>query len=162
MSNFGMELALKEKEIPFVRANVGDRYVLEELIKNDWQIGGESSGHIICRNLISTGDGIVAALQVMHVLVESGQSLAELKGQMNKMPQTMINVRLKEKMDPTRLPKVQEGVRYVEDRLQGRGRVLLRPSGTEPVVRVMVEGEDGSLVQTLTQELADIVEAAIQ
>ncbi|MCW8884860.1 MAG: phosphoglucosamine mutase [Motiliproteus sp.] len=162
MSNFGMELALKDKGIPFVRANVGDRYVLEELIKNDWQIGGESSGHIICRNVISTGDGIVAALQVLHVLVDKGLSLSELKQQMNKLPQTMINVRLKEKMDPTRLPKVQEGVRSVEERLQGRGRVLLRPSGTEPVVRVMVEGEDDALVETLTKELAGVVEAAIR
>ncbi|MEH6625970.1 MAG: phosphoglucosamine mutase [Motiliproteus sp.] len=161
MSNFGMELALKENDIPFVRANVGDRYVLEELIKNDWAIGGESSGHIICRNLTTTGDGIVAALQVLHMLVGEGKSLSELKSQMAKLPQIMINVRLKEKVDPTLLPKVQEAVRSVEDRLQGRGRVLLRPSGTEPVVRVMVEGEDSVLVEELAKELAAVVESSI-
>lgn len=161
MSNFGMELALADYKIPFVRAQVGDRYVMEELIKNGWSLGGESSGHIICRQLTSTGDGIVAALQVLRAMVLQGCSLAELKRAMTKMPQHMVNVRLKEKGDPTRLPKVQEAIKAVEARLEGRGRVLLRPSGTEPVVRVMVEGENSDLVRTLAEELADTVERVI-
>ncbi|OMH39074.1 phosphoglucosamine mutase [Motiliproteus sp. MSK22-1] len=162
MSNFGMELALKEHGIPFVRAKVGDRYVLEELVKNDWLIGGEASGHIICGNLNSTGDGIVAALQVLRVMITQEKTLAELKGQMSKFPQTIVNVRLVEKGDPTLLPKVQEAVRSVEARLKGKGRVLLRPSGTEPVVRVMVEGEDVHLVDSLAQELAGVVEQSVR
>ena len=161
MSNFGMELALKEHAIPFVRANVGDRYVMEVLAENDWGLGGESSGHIICRNLTSTGDGIVAALQVLQAMVQQGKTLAELKSQMQKLPQHMINVRLLKKGDPTSLPKVQQAVAEVETKLAGTGRVLLRPSGTEPVVRVMVEGQDLELVRRLTAELAAAVECAI-
>ncbi len=161
MSNFGMELALKEHGIPFVRAQVGDRYVLEEMIKNDWLLGGESSGHIICRDLTTTGDGIVAALQVLRVMVTQEKNLAELKSQMTKLPQTMINVRLTEKTDPTRLPRVQEAMRSADDRLGGQGRVLLRPSGTEPVVRVMVEGSDVTQVQAIAEELAAVVEHSI-
>ncbi|WP_207062355.1 phosphoglucosamine mutase [Motiliproteus sp. SC1-56] len=161
MSNFGMELALAEHGVPFVRARVGDRYVMEELIKNGWDLGGESSGHIICRQLTTTGDGIVAALQVLRAVVLQERSLAELKGQMAKMPQHMVNVRLKEKGDPTRLPKIQEAVRAVEAHLGGKGRVLLRPSGTEPVVRVMVEGEEIEIVESLTEELAEAVRKAI-
>ncbi len=161
MTNFGMEVALKEQGIPFVRARVGDRYVMEELVKNNWNLGGESSGHIICRNLTTTGDGIVAALQVMQSIVQDGRSLAELKQQMKKMPQHMINVRLKEKGDPTRLPSIQDAVRQVESELDGRGRVLLRPSGTEPVVRVMIEGENQARVVSLTQQLAKAVEEAL-
>ena len=161
MSNFGMELALQEHAIPFVRAKVGDRYVMEELASHNWMLGGESSGHIICRNLTSTGDGIVAALQVLQAMVTQGKTLAELTSQMQKLPQHMINVRLKEKGDPTRLLKVQQAVQQVEDELGGSGRVLLRPSGTEPVVRVMVEGRDGVQVERLTRQLAEQVEAAI-
>lgn len=162
MSNFGMELALKQHDIPFVRAKVGDRYVMEELASNDWSLGGESSGHIICRNLTSTGDGIVAALQVLQAMVGQGRTLAELKTGMNKMPQHMVNVRLLQKGDPTQLPKVQQAVREVEQSLDGQGRVLLRPSGTEPVVRVMVEGVDLGQVRQLSEQLAGEVERAIQ
>lgn len=162
MSNFGMELALKDHQIPFVRANVGDRYVMEELVGNDWDLGGESSGHIICRSLTTTGDGIVAALQVLQAMVQQGQTLSELKSQMRKLPQHMINVRLLKKGDPTLLPKVQQAVAEVEAALAGTGRVLLRPSGTEPVVRVMVEGQDLELVHRLTEQLAAAVEQAIR
>ncbi|MEH6473506.1 MAG: phosphoglucosamine mutase [Halopseudomonas sp.] len=161
MSNFGMELALKEHAIPFVRAKVGDRYVMEELASHGWHLGGESSGHIICRQLTSTGDGIVAALQVLQAVVQSGRNLAELKSQMRKLPQHMINVRLRAKGDPTLLPKVQQAVQQVEAELAGKGRVLLRPSGTEPVVRVMVEGTDIEQVTRLAQRLAQGVEQAI-
>ncbi|WP_210397055.1 phosphoglucosamine mutase [Motiliproteus sediminis] len=161
MSNFGLELALKQHDIPFIRAKVGDRYVMEELLKNDWQLGGESSGHLICRQLTTTGDGIVAALQVLRAMVLQDRPLAELAAQMNKLPQHMINVRLSEKGDPTRLPAVQAAVAEVEAKLNGEGRVLLRPSGTEPVVRVMVEGQDLEMVCGLTEELAGAVELAI-
>ncbi|WP_421868770.1 phosphoglucosamine mutase [Motiliproteus sp.] len=162
MSNFGMELALKQHAIPFVRAKVGDRYVMEELASHDWSLGGESSGHIICRNLTTTGDGIVAALQVLQAMVSQGRTLAELKASMNKLPQHMVNVRLLQKSDPTQLPKVQQAVRDVEQALDGQGRVLLRPSGTEPVVRVMVEGGDLAKVRQLSEQLAGEVERAIQ
>ncbi|RDE18110.1 phosphoglucosamine mutase [Motiliproteus coralliicola] len=162
MSNFGMELALKEHGIPFVRAKVGDRYVMEELTSHDWNLGGESSGHIICRNLNTTGDGIVAALQVLQAMVSQGKTLAELKTRMQKLPQHMVNVRLLQKGDPTQLPKVQQAVRDVEQALDGQGRVLLRPSGTEPVVRVMVEGVDLAQVRQLSEQLAGEVEQALQ
>jgi len=161
MSNFGMELALKHHDIPFVRANVGDRYVMEELASRGWSLGGESSGHIICRNLTTTGDGIVAALQVLQAIVQSGKTLAELAAQMQKMPQHMINVRLPQKSDPTLLPEVQQAIRAIEAELDGRGRVLLRASGTEPVVRVMVEGVDITQVKQLAERLAAEVEVAI-
>ncbi|MFT5721834.1 MAG: phosphoglucosamine mutase [Motiliproteus sp.] len=161
MSNFGMELALKKHDIPFVRAKVGDRYVMERLAHHGWSLGGESSGHIICRSLTSTGDGIVAALQVLQAIVQSGETLAELKTQMQKLPQHMINVRLQKPGDPTQLPGVLHAVGQVEAELEGQGRVLLRPSGTEPVVRVMVEGVDIDQVQRLAQRLAADVEQAL-
>lgn len=161
MSNFGMELALNTHSIPFVRAQVGDRYVMEQLVNHGWFLGGESSGHIICRNLTSTGDGIVAALQVLQAIVQSGRTLAELKSQMQKLPQHMINVRLLQPGDPTLLPQVRQAVRQVETELAGQGRVLLRPSGTEPVVRVMVEGADIDQVKELSQRLAADVEQAL-
>tara|TARA_R110002167_G_scaffold15727_11_gene62475 strand:- start:5946 stop:7307 length:1362 start_codon:yes stop_codon:yes gene_type:complete len=162
MSNYGMELALKRHDIPFVRANVGDRYVMEALVSRGWHLGGESSGHIICRNLTTTGDGIVAALQVLQAIKQSGRRLADLRSQMNKLPQHMINVRLQQKCDPSLLPEVQRAIQGIEAELNGQGRVLLRPSGTEPVVRVMVEGSDIDQVKRLTKSLAADVEQAIQ
>lgn len=161
MSNFGMELALKANDIPFIRAKVGDRYVMEALDQHQWSIGGESSGHIICRELTTTGDGIIAALQVLRVLVTQEKTLFELKSQMNKLPQRMVNVRLKEKVDISQLPEVKSAVAAVEQKLAGRGRVLLRPSGTEPVVRVMVEGDNAVQVKGLAEELAAVVEQAL-
>lgn len=161
MSNLGMELALKELDIPFVRANVGDRYVLEQMQKRGWVLGGESSGHIICLDETSTGDGIVAALQVLAAIVGSGKTLHELKQGMAKMPQTMVNVRLLERTDPVTNPAVQQAVAETESKLGDRGRVLLRLSGTEPLVRVMVEGEDAELVGELANQLAGQVQSAI-
>lgn len=162
MSNFGLEQACAREGIPFVRAKVGDRYVMSELAKNDWLLGGESSGHIVCRHLISTGDGTVAALQVLRAMVETGETLATLRQEMTKLPQTMINVRLAQKVDISGIPAIGEAVARTEAELADRGRVLLRPSGTEPVIRVMVEGEDASEVQRLCEELANQVENAIQ
>ena len=161
MSNFGLEQGFKQAGIPFVRAKVGDRYVMAALTENDWLLGGESSGHLICRHLISTGDGIVASLQVLRAMADTGASLHELKSAMGKMPQTMINVRLSEKVDVISLPVVQAAVADIESRLGDRGRVLLRPSGTEPLVRVMVEGDDAVWVESLCKELAEVVQQAL-
>lgn len=159
MSNLGMELAFAEREVPFARTAVGDRFVLQEMQQRGWQLGGESSGHIICHDITTTGDGIVSALQVLTAVVLTGKPLRELRGAMQKFPQTMINVRLGQDPDVSASQSVRDAVSGVEDKLQGRGRVLLRPSGTEPVLRVMVEGEDADLVAQLARELADVVAA---
>lgn len=159
MSNLGMELALAEREVPFARTAVGDRFVLQEMQQRGWQLGGESSGHIICHDITTTGDGIVSALQVLTAVVLNGKPLRELRGAMRKFPQTMINVRLDQDSNVSASQSVRDAVSGVEDKLQGRGRVLLRPSGTEPVLRVMVEGEDADLVARLARELADVVAA---
>jgi phosphoglucosamine mutase len=161
MSNLGLEHALQSHDITFARANVGDRYVLELLRQTGGILGGESSGHIICLDRTTTGDGVVSALQVMAVMVQSGKSLHELKHGMSKYPQHMINVPVTGGVDLEATPAVQEAVRTVEQRLAGRGRVLLRPSGTEPVVRVMVEGEDEKQVIEEADQLASKVAAAV-
>lgn len=161
MSNFGLELALREMGVDFTRAKVGDRYVMEQLDANGWLLGGESSGHIVCLDKTTTGDGIVSALQVLAVMVAQGKSLSDLRHGMTKMPQKMINVRLPDKRDVMGNASVQGAVREVESQLSGRGRVLLRPSGTEPLIRVMVEGSDAEEVATLCRQLAKSVEDAI-
>ena len=161
MSNLGLELALKREKIDFVRANVGDRYVMQQLKEHNWRFGGESSGHLLCLDSTSTGDGVVAALQIMMALQDSGKSLHELKSGMVKCPQTMINVRRNKNIDVAKDKTIQAAAADVEAELDGRGRVLLRPSGTEPVVRVMVEGENGELVAKKALQLAEIVEKII-
>jgi len=160
MSNLGLEHALLSHNIAFERANVGDRYVLERLNQTSSLIGGESSGHIICLDRTTTGDGIVSALQVLAAMIKSGKSLYELKAGMKKYPQRMINVPVSGKVDLEKAAVVQEAVRAAEQRMAGRGRVLLRPSGTEPVVRVMVEGEDEHQVHEEAEQLASVVAAA--
>lgn len=160
MTNLGLELALKEADVQLVRAKVGDRYVFEAMRKNQWLLGGESSGHIICNDVSTTGDGIIAALQVVRALIDSELNLYEAKQGMTKMPQTMINVRTPLKDQLSEHPSVIEAIAAAEIRLKGRGRVLLRPSGTEPLVRVMVEGENQPLVREIAQELADVVAQA--
>ncbi len=157
MSNFGMEKALEERGIPFRRANVGDRYVLELMQKEGGIIGGESSGHIICLERSTTGDGIVAALQVLEVMVATGTPLADLKKGMSKYPQHMINVRGADKSRLASSEVIANAVAKAEKELANTGRVLLRPSGTEDMVRVMVEGSDNDQVMQLTQFLADVV-----
>lgn len=161
MTNLGMEKALERLGIPFARANVGDRYVNEQLLERGWVLGGESSGHIICRDVSTTGDGIVAALQVLKAMKRAGKSLSELKGGMVKYPQTMINVRVEKRQDISTITAINEAVTASEVALAGRGRVLLRPSGTEPVVRVMVEGEDACEVLRHAHELVRVVEKAL-
>ena len=162
MTNLGMELAIKELGLNFERSKVGDRYVLETLNDNGWTIGGESSGHIICLDRTTTGDGIVSALQVLAYLVTENTSLHEAKSGMKKFPQLMINVPLHGNADPMQSSAVQQSVVQAETRLEGRGRVLLRSSGTEPLIRVMVEGEDELLVSQLANEIAEQVEQAAQ
>ena len=157
MSNFGLEKALKERDIPFERTNVGDRYVIEAMQRNQWQLGGENSGHIVCGDVTTTGDGIVAALQVLQAMKSQGKSLHDLKNGMIKYPQVMINVKLKARLDLDNNDKIQQSIREAEIELADTGRVLLRPSGTEPVVRVMVEGECPELVNKLVQQVADVV-----
>lgn len=161
MTNLGMEKALEAAGIPFARANVGDRYVNELLIANNWQLGGESSGHIICRDASTTGDGIVSALKVLKAMQSAGKSLSEMVAGITLYPQTMINVRVQSKLDTDAIPAISEAVKRVEQEMAGKGRVLLRPSGTEPVIRVMVEGEDGAMVQAQAEKLAVVVEQAM-
>lgn len=161
MSNLGLEHALLSHDIPFERARVGDRYVLEMLREKDSVLGGESSGHIICLDRTTTGDGIVSALQVLATMVQSGKSLHELKSGMKKYPQHMINVPLTREVNLDTTPAVQSALRAVEQTLAGKGRVLLRPSGTEPVVRVMVEGEDEKQVIEAADHLASAVAEAL-
>ncbi len=161
MSNLGFELALKDLEIPFARAKVGDRYVIELMKSRNWQLGGENSGHIICSDVTTTGDGVVAALKVLFALVNGGAPLHDLKTGMSKFPQVMINVTLTDKSRLDNNPEIDQAIGAAEKKLDGRGRVLLRPSGTEPVVRVMVEGEDAELVGSLASEIAGVVEKAV-
>jgi len=157
MSNLGLELALKDLNIPFLRTKVGDRYVVEALKDNDWNLGGEASGHVLCSDLNTTGDGIVAALQVIRAISDSGKPLADLKLGMSKFPQTMINVRLAKKVDISSNSAINAAVAEAEQKLAGRGRVLLRPSGTEPLIRVMAEGDDQALVEQQVKAIAKIV-----
>jgi phosphoglucosamine mutase len=142
--------------VPFVRAKVGDRYVLECLVERHWECGGENSGHILCLDCHSTGDGIISALQVLAAVVGAGRSLAEFTRDLELLPQVLLNVKLAGKPD-LQAPAVREATARAEADLAGRGRVLLRPSGTEPVVRVMVEGEDRAHVQALAESIAEAV-----
>lgn len=161
MSNYGLQDAFDEMDIPFMRAKVGDRFVLAKLLENDWEIGGESSGHVICRHVTTTGDGIVSALQVLVAMCLSEASLAELAKSFDKFPQVMINVRLAKHCDIMNNDKVKQEVARVEKELQGHGRVLLRLSGTEPLVRVMVEGRDIQQVNKLAKHLSAVVEMEV-
>ncbi|GGA84914.1 phosphoglucosamine mutase [Neiella marina] len=160
MTNLGMELALGILGIPFARSKVGDRYVMEMLQEKGWFFGGEGSGHIICLDRTSTGDGIVAALQVLTASVHSELSLHELARGMEKFPQVLINIRFQEGSDPLSDEGVQQAVAEVEEKLGRTGRVLLRKSGTEPLVRVMVEGDNQELVQSSAEAIAEQVKLA--
>ncbi|MCE6978541.1 phosphoglucosamine mutase [Pseudomonas frederiksbergensis] len=157
MSNLGLELALADLAIPFVRANVGDRYVISELLERDWQVGGENSGHIVCFSHTTTGDAIIAALQVLMALKRRAEGLAQSRQALRKCPQVLINVRFGGGASPLEHPKVKEASDRVTQAMAGRGRVLLRKSGTEPLVRVMVEGEDEMQVRGYAEELAKLV-----
>jgi phosphoglucosamine mutase len=157
MSNLGLELALADLAIPFVRANVGDRYVIADLLERNWLVGGENSGHIVCFNHTTTGDAIIAALQVLMALKARSESLAQSRQALRKCPQVLINVRFGGGASPLDHPSVKETSERVTNAMAGRGRVLLRKSGTEPLVRVMVEGEDETQVRGYAEELAKLV-----
>ena len=161
MSNLGFEHALKRLGIGFSRTRVGDRYIMERLKRDGGLLGGEPSGHIICRDRTTTGDGIVAALQVLEALVESGRPIEDLVAEVELYPQILINVRLDEQREIVRLPAMQAAVAAAERELAGQGRILLRPSGTEPLIRVMVEGDDPVKVEAIAQRLADLVRELI-
>lgn len=160
MSNMGLELALEKLDIPFARSNVGDRYVMEMLREKGWQLGAENSGHIINLNHTSTGDGIIAALNVLTAVCQQGKSLFELRQGMTMLPQVLVNVRFAGKTDPINDKAVQASVARVTEILAGRGRVLLRKSGTEPLIRVMVEGPELEEVTNLANEIAEAVKVA--
>ncbi len=161
MSNLGLEIAIKKLGMNFLRAQVGDRYVLEMLSRENLILGGESSGHIINLDMTTTGDGIISALQVLDAMVESEETLSRLKSGMEKYPQTMINVRIDKQVDLSKMANVQDAMRTAESELGDKGRILLRPSGTEPLVRVMVEGEIETQVNAIAESLANEVRTGI-
>lgn len=160
MSNFGLELALKKRNIPFLRSPVGDRHVHKALVKNGWTLGGEASGHLLCLDRASTGDGIVSALQVLEVMISKGKTLAELTSDVQKLPQIMINIPVSGRVtDMDKSKPINSAVQSVQHQLGETGRVILRPSGTEPLIRVTLEGMDEIQVKQLAGELADVVRA---
>jgi phosphoglucosamine mutase len=160
MSNLGLEHVLAERGVEFLRAQVGDRNVLAMLNQAGGTLGGETSGHILCLDKTTTGDGLISALQVLAIMKQTGSGLAELAAGMKKYPQVLLNVRVARRFDPLTEPGVARVVEEVELRLKGRGRIVLRPSGTEPVIRVMVEGSDAALVKQGAKDIAAAVEAA--
>jgi phosphoglucosamine mutase len=159
MSNLGMEEALEQNNMSLCRAKVGDRYVIEKMLEKGSMIGGESSGHIICLDKTSTGDGTIAALQVLAEMIETESQLHDLRTQMTKYPQVIENVRIQQKVDVANHVVIQQAVRDAEQELGESGRVLLRASGTEPVIRVMVEGRDAEQIKTLAKKLASVIES---
>jgi phosphoglucosamine mutase len=160
MTNLGVEIACVQSGIPFVRANVGDRYVLEELLAREWTLGGEPSGHILCLERSTTGDGLVAALAVLEVMISTQRKLSELVSGLTIFPQQMINVRIAQDSSPgiLRNEQVARVVSECERELADEGRVVLRPSGTEPVIRVMVEGNCEDAVGRMATKIASTVE----
>ena len=161
MSNLGLEQSLQAEGIPFLRAAVGDRYVLAMLREHGGVLGGETSGHLLCLDRTTTGDGLVSALQVLAVMKRTGRPLAELTAGMPQFPQVMVNVRVRERIDPRQSPAIQAAVSRVEAALGRTGRVVLRASGTEPLIRVMVEGEDEAVVTRHANELAETVRQSV-
>ena len=157
MSNIGLELALRESGIALVRCPVGDKYVMEEMLKRNISLGGEQSGHIIFSEHLFTGDGIVTALSVLRVMADTGRELSDLAAQLVTYPQVLVNVRVREKTDLRRVPAVADAMDRVERRLAGNGRLLVRYSGTEPLLRVMLEGKDQQEIQGWAAEIANTV-----
>ena len=157
MSNIGLEIALKELGIPFLRAKVGDRYVLEKMVEKDWKYGAENSGHILLLDKTTTGDGIVAGLQVLSAMVSNKMTLEDLSCGMKLLPQVLINVNVKAGSDPLNHPDVMSLIKNIEKKLAYQGRVLIRKSGTEPLIRIMVEGQDHDFIQKYAQQIADLV-----
>jgi phosphoglucosamine mutase len=161
MSNIGLEIALGDLGIGLVRCPVGDKYVMEELLRDNLSIGGEQSGHVIFPELLYTGDGLVTALNVLRTMAETGRPLAGLAGELRTFPQVLVNVRVREKRDWTAIPPVAAAAAEVERRLAGRGRLLVRYSGTEALLRVMIEGEHQHEIDAWAEEIAHAVRAEI-
>lgn len=160
MSNLGFERALSQLNVEFVRVPVGDRHIMSELTKRHWFLGGEPSGHIVCKDMTTTGDGIITALQVLAAMRDQNKTLAEIRQGFTKFPQILVNVSVAKTNNVINMPHIQQAVKEVEHKLGDKGRVLLRPSGTEPLVRIMVEGEDAPYVKHLAEQLADLVKQA--
>jgi phosphoglucosamine mutase len=158
MSNLGLEVAMKQLGGRLLRTQVGDRYVIEKMLSGGYNLGGEQSGHIIFLEHCSTGDGTLSALQLLAIVQRTGKSLRELAQVMQDYPQTLINVRVREKRDLTEIPPIYQAIRAAEKKLGTSGRLLIRYSGTEPKLRVMCEGEDQSEIETIAQEIADMIE----
>ena len=161
MSNIGLEIALRERGIELVRAQVGDRYVLEELLARDAKLGGEQSGHIIFPDISLAGDGMITAIELLRAIIDSGRSLGDLAAQMTRFPQVLVNVRVRSKPPLDTLPDVTAAIEQVERELQGRGRLLVRYSGTENLARVMIEGEDQIKVKEQANMISDVIRKAI-
>ena len=161
MSNIGLEIALRETGIELVRTAVGDKYVMEEMVKRDLSLGGEQSGHIIFSEHLFTGDGIATALQVLRVMADTGRELADLASELVRYPQVLVNVRVRERKDLAAVPPVADAMRRVEQRLAGEGRLLVRYSGTEPLLRVMIEGRDQGDIQAWASEIATAVKESL-
>ena len=161
MSNFGLDEALEAHGGRVIRTKVGDRYVIEEMMKHDYNVGGEQSGHMIFRDYSSTGDGIVAALQILRIMVETGKPLSDLKKCLSKYPQAQRNLRVKHKMPLEELPEVLKLIKETEDDLDGKGRVLLRYSGTEPKIRLLIEGRDSEKINTQADRIAELIHSQI-
>ena len=155
MSNIGLEIAFRDRGIRLVRTPVGDKYVMEEMLRHGYTIGGEQSGHVILSEHLSTGDGMATALAVLRVMAETGRELSDLAGELVTFPQTLVNVRVREKKDVATVPEIAAAVARVEAALDGRGRLLVRYSGTEPLLRIMIEGEDQATVQAWAEEIAE-------
>ena len=161
MSNIGLEIALRELGIGLVRCPVGDKYVMEELLRDNLSLGGEQSGHVIFPDLLYTGDGIVTALNVLRVMAETGRTLADLAGDLKRFPQVLLNLRVREKRDWMTIPSAAQAVADVNAKLAGRGRLLVRYSGTEPLLRVMIEGENEREISSWAEQIVEAVRAAI-
>lgn len=157
MSNLGLELALQARGMKLVRTAVGDKYVMDEMLRNGYAIGGEQSGHVICAEHLFTGDGVATALLVLRAMVESGRELADLAGELTMYPQVLVNVRVRERKDVTAVPEIAEAIARVNTAMNGQGRVLIRYSGTEPLLRIMIEGADDGVIRGWADEIATAV-----
>ncbi len=158
MSNLGLEMALKNNGLKLLRTQVGDRYVLEAMLRGGFNLGGEQSGHLVFLNHSTTGDGILTALRLLSVMIREGKPLADLARCMEVYPQVLLNLRVKERQDLSSVPRAQKAIQAAEKRLKGRGRLLVRFSGTEPLLRVMVEGEKSDEIQEVAQELVQTLD----
>ena len=161
MSNIGLEMALKESRIEMIRCAVGDKYVMEEMLNRGLSLGGEQSGHVIFSDHLFTGDGLATALNVLRVMADTGRELKDLASELVTYPQVLVNVRVRERKDLFTVPPVADALKRVEQRLAGTGRLLVRYSGTEPLLRVMIEGEDQATVQGWAEEIADAVRTTL-